>query len=210
MSGVFSEEEMKDLQSLRAVLGESGLNPDYEAHLAAIRDSPLPAQQLRAKHALLDWLFTRLLSNCENVSEVSNLKALMREQDRLVESLFDLAERKAKETSGADEESWKQRCQKAEHDMGEIIEVSQRLQKEVWTLRTERNEAEARWDKERNELTGQIAALETENKKYLGTIVRQSQGNRRSQSPTKSRDLGSPSVILYQISTEDRSGTRPG
>lgn len=210
-------EDLKDfaalLEGTRSQLKESAgdLEADYETRLATVRTelrqsmqdpSSLPAlktaMQLKAKYAVLDLFFGKLLGLKQNPEEESLWRILKNGQDQVVEGLLRLvlgAQPETEQNVGV----WKSKYMKAQKDMSEVLSASQRLQEEARRLRKEKDDIKEHWAREKSDMAAQISALEADNRKYLGTIVRQSKGlagsgQKGSASPAGSLELVPGSV----------------
>ena len=168
--------------------GISSIISEYEARFAIVSaelnethcdDTLLPciknAMSLKAKYALLDFCCGKMLSMPASAGDQLLWTKIKAGQDQVVEGLLSILIGLQPELE-KDVTGWKAKCTKLQGEMSEVLEVSQKLQEDVNKLRNENGELQERFGKERVELREKVAELEADNKKYLGTIVKQSKG----------------------------------
>eukprot|EP00830_Metopus_es_P012252 TRINITY_DN265_c0_g3_i1.p1 TRINITY_DN265_c0_g3~~TRINITY_DN265_c0_g3_i1.p1 ORF type:complete len:729 (+),score=196.17 TRINITY_DN265_c0_g3_i1:38-2188(+) len=192
----FKKDDLDELQSIvwsiKARMQNLGyeeavtLEAEYDSRLASVSaelnenladKDTLPvikkAVELKAKYAMLDLCYTKMLSTDRDQESSDIWQMLKHGHDNVVEELLRviLGMKPEMETEVG---KWKIALSKMQKEMAEVLDVSQKMQEEIKQLTKEKDGALKEFTTERKDLIARIEALEYDNKKYLDTIVRHS------------------------------------
>lgn len=154
------------------------LSPEHQ-NIQGIRK----AMHLKAKYALLDLCYTKALET-EVDEKRKNIWEMIRVgHDQSFEELLSIVIG-IKPEHGNEVAKMKTQITTMKREMGDILEVSQKMQDEIRRLMQEKAELQRRCDGEKADLIAKIEDLDSDNKKCFDTIQKYTKASQK-ESPTK-------------------------